>query len=146
MAQIKKVTVESKLSDKFTVESDIRGHKIFVDQPVQAGGDDKGPTPLEYLFVSLGGCIGTIAKITANQKRLKIDNLKIRIDGELDLDILMGKSKDNRAGFSKIVAEVSFDSDMTIEEKKNFIKEVDERCPISDNIMNLTAVEFVVKE
>lgn len=145
MAQIKRVSIESKLAEKFTIESDIRGHKIFVDQPIQSGGEDAGPTPLEYLFVSLAGCIGTIAKITANQRRLKIDNLKVKIEGDLDLDILMGKSKDNRAGFNKIVAEVSFDSDMTIEQKRNFIKEVDERCPISDNIMNLTSVELIVR-
>ncbi|MDI6701054.1 MAG: OsmC family protein [bacterium] len=145
MAQIKNVNVECKLKEKFTIESNIRGHKIFVDQPEGMGGVDKGPTPLEYLFVSLGGCIASIARIVANQNGLKIENFKVNINGDVDLDTLLGKSKENRAGFMKIIVKVSFDSDMTREEKEKFLKEVDQRCPISDNILNSTPIEFVLE-
>ncbi|MEO0233944.1 MAG: OsmC family protein [candidate division WOR-3 bacterium] len=145
MANIKKVCVESFLKENFTVESEIRGHKIFVDQPENMGGVDKGPTPLEYLFVSLGGCIASIARIVANQKRLDIKNLKVVVSGDIDTDILLGKSKDKRPGFFKITVKVSFDSDMTKEEKEKFLKEVDSRCPISDNILNSTPVEIILE-
>jgi putative redox protein len=37
--------------------ADVRGHKITVDQPHRAGGDDTAPMPLELLPTSLGTCI-----------------------------------------------------------------------------------------
>ena len=36
---------------------DIRSHRLVLDQPPHAGGDDTGPTPLELLGASLGSCI-----------------------------------------------------------------------------------------
>lgn len=145
MSNIKKVSVESFLRENFTVESYIRGHKIFVDQPHNMGGVDKGPTPLEYFFVSLGGCIASIARIVANQKGLKIENFKVTIEGDVDLDVLLGKSQENRSGFMSIKVKIFFDSDMDEKQKKKFVEEVEKRCPISDNITNRTPVEIVIE-
>lgn len=35
----------------------IRGHTVLVDQPTDAGGDDRGPTPTELLVAALAGCV-----------------------------------------------------------------------------------------
>jgi uncharacterized OsmC-like protein len=40
-----------------------------------------------------------------------------------------------------MVATVKVDADLSDEEKKEFLEEVDRRCPISDNLMNTTPVE-----
>jgi len=37
------------------------------------------------------------------------------------------------------------DADMTKEEKEAFLHEVDRRCPVSDNIHNVTQMTFVVE-
>jgi uncharacterized OsmC-like protein len=37
--------------------ADIRGHKVHVDQPVKAGGQDSAPMPLELMSASLGTCV-----------------------------------------------------------------------------------------
>jgi len=42
--------------------ADIRGHKVHVDQPVQAGGADSAPGPLELLPASLGTCVAFFVK------------------------------------------------------------------------------------
>ena len=41
--------------DKYAM--DIRGHRVRVDQPLDAGGDDTAPTPTELFVASLGLCI-----------------------------------------------------------------------------------------
>ena len=38
-------------------EIDMRGHRVRVDQPVGAGGDDLAPTPVELFVASLAGCV-----------------------------------------------------------------------------------------
>jgi uncharacterized OsmC-like protein len=139
MAQ-KTVTVESKLGDVFVIESDIRGHKITIDQPAIAGGTDTAPTPLELLFASLAGCIGTIGRIVAMQQRIALRGMNIKVEGPLDVDGLLGKPIDGRVGFESISITVDVDADLTDEEKKAFIHAVDARCPVSENLLNSTPV------
>ena len=139
MAQ-KTVVVESKLTDKFLIESDIRGHKVVIDQPANAGGTDTGPTPLELVLASLGGCIGTIGRIVAMQKRINLRGMDIKVEGSLDTDGLLGKPIDGRVGFDGFTITVDVDADMTEEEKDAFIHEVDARCPVSENLLNATPI------
>lgn len=139
MAQ-KSVVVESKLGDKFLIESDIRGHKVVIDQPANAGGTDTGPTPLELMLASLAGCIGTIGRIVAMQKRIELRGMEIKVEGPLDVDGLLGKPIDGRVGFEGFTITVDVDADMTDEEKNTFIHEVDARCPVSENLLNATPI------
>ncbi|NLX24874.1 MAG: OsmC family protein [Lentisphaerae bacterium] len=136
----KTVVVESTLNEKFVIESDIRGHRIIIDQPTNAGGNDTGPTPLELLFASLAGCIGSIGRIVAMQKRIELRGMRIKVEGPLDTDGLLGKPIDGRVGFEGITVSVDVDANLSAEEKEAFIHEVDRRCPVSENLMNATPV------
>jgi putative redox protein len=139
MAQ-KTVTVESKLDGAFVIESTVRGHKVVIDQPTNAGGTDTGPTPLEMLFVSLAGCVGSIGRIVAMQKRIELRGMTIKVEGPLDTDGLLGKAIDGRVGFEGITVTVDVDAELTDEEKDAFIHEVDARCPVSENLLNATPI------
>jgi putative redox protein len=136
----KPVTVESTLNDKFVIKTDIRGHEIVIDQPVNAGGTDTGPTPLEMILVSLAGCIGAIGRIVAMQKRIDLRGMKIKVEGPLDTDGLLGKPIEGRIGYESLTITVDVDADLSDEEKEAFIHEVDARCPVSENILNSTPI------
>lgn len=142
---IKTVSVDAALIEGFKIETRSRQHISIVDQPTDGGGTDVGPTPLEYLFVSLAGCIVTIGQIIAKQRRLPVRNIEVHVEGELDTDVLMGKTQDVRAGFQGIRVITKIDADMSQEEKEAFLRDIDARCPISDNIHGLTPIEFVVE-
>ena len=140
MASIKNIQVAFTMGSKYTMEGKIRDHVVQIDQPKMAGGDDKGPTPLEYQLVSLAGCMGAIARIIANQRRLPLRGMEVQVSGDLNVDFLLGRTKEGRAGFTGIKVLVKIDADMSLEEKKKFLHEVDERCPISESLMNVTPV------
>ncbi len=144
MAAIKNVKVSAKGLDGFLIETKAGAHTAYVDQPPAMGGTDKGPTPLDYVFISLAGCLVTIAKIVASQKRITLRDIEVNVEGELNLDVLRGKNKEDRAGFTGFKVEMKVDADLTKEEKLAFIEEVDRRCPISDNLMNATPVDIVL--
>lgn len=130
---IKKISVDAELTKNFTIESQIRDFKMYIDQP-DAG--NKGPTPVELLLFAYAGCIGTVARIAARQKRIRIKSMKINVEGEFNNDELMGRECDDRGGFKEFHLNVDLDADMTKEEKIEFLKEVDERCPLSDTFRN----------
>ena len=140
----KKVRVEVKQGSGFRTECRVGKHIVIIDQPVAAGGTDEGPTPLDYQMVALGGCIVAIGRIIARQRNLTIRGFDVLVEGELDTDRLMGKAQDKRAGFSSITAHVKIDSDLSPEEQKKFLHEIDERCPISENLQNATQVSITL--
>lgn len=137
----KTVSIESRLNEKFVIESDVRGHSLVIDQPANAGGTDTGITPLEMVLASLAGCIGTIGRIVAMQKRIALRGMNIRVEGDLDTDGLLGKPIEGRIGFEGITISVGVDADMSDEEKLAFIHEVDQRCPVSENLLNATPID-----
>lgn len=145
MATIKKVCVESRMGGKFKIESKIRDHILYIDQPKEMGGEDRGPTPLEYILFSLAGCIASIGRIMANQKQIDLKSMEVKVEGELDVETLLGKSKKNRAGFKAIKADVKIDAPMSLKEKRQFLHEIDMRCPVSDNLINQTSVTMAVE-
>ncbi|MBN2322973.1 MAG: OsmC family protein [Spirochaetes bacterium] len=142
---LKNVAVEASIKDGFTIETKARSHTLYIDQPEAGGGKDAGPTPLEYLFFSLAGCIATIGKIMAKQRGIDLRGMDVKVEGNLDTAILMGKSNDGRPGFRDIKVIAKIDADMTREEKEKFLEEIDERCPISDNVKNTTPCTFEVE-
>ena len=81
MATIKQVQVEAHMGELFKIESKIHDHTLYVDQPKTGGGEDAGPTPLEYMFLSLAGCIATIGRIVAKQKRITLRAMDVKVEG-----------------------------------------------------------------
>jgi len=144
MAKMKTVSVEAKLDDKFKVEVKAGNHTLYIDQPQAGGGDDTGPTPVEYLFASMAGCIGTVARIVAKQKRIALKGLDVKIEGDFDVETLLGKCKDSRAGFQNIKIKLNIDAELSKEDKEAFIHEVECRCPVSDNVCNATPVKVEI--
>ena len=53
------IRIEHLNNTKFTTT--VRGHRLICDQPASNGGADEGPTPPEFLLVSLGACAGFYA-------------------------------------------------------------------------------------
>jgi uncharacterized OsmC-like protein len=106
------------------------------------GGTDAGPTPLDYLLVSLGACIGTISRIVAMQKKITLRGMNVTVEGDINTDGLLGKSSDDPVGFKEIRVIADLDADMSAEEKEAFLHEVDARCPVSFNLLNSTSVKI----
>lgn len=138
----KTVKAQAKWQGGMRIDTTAGNHTMIVDQPVAGGGEDQGPNPMEYLLFSLGGCLGAMAAIIAKQERIDLRGFSAEIEGDYDPAFLMGKTTEGRAGFTDIRAVITIDSDLTDEEKEAFLKEIDSRCPISDNLINNVDVTF----
>ncbi len=142
----KKVSVTVEERGGFRTECQAGKHKVVIDQPQAAGGSDAGPTPLDVQLMALGACIAAISRIIATQKRLPVRAIKVAVEGALNTDALLGKQNAARVGFAGISARVSLDADMSRDEKEAFIRLVDSRCPISDNLQHETPVSVTLED
>ncbi len=136
---ISTVKVSSKVKSGYTTTIDC-SHNFIIDQPKAAGGRDEGPNPLEVFLSSLGGCVCAIGKIISNQKKLKVKAIEVSVEGDIDKDFLMGTTDEGRAGFTEIRVYAKIDADMSLEEKKDFMAQITRRCPIADNILNVSVI------
>ncbi|MCX8024723.1 MAG: OsmC family protein [Thermanaerothrix sp.] len=141
---LKTVVIEATQISGFKVETRARHHIVQVDQPTEMGGNDAGPTPLEFLLISLASCLLTVGKIVAQQHNLPVRNLSARVEGDIDPDGFLGKNPAARVGASQIRVHLRIDGDLTEEEKEAFAREIEARCPISDNIGRPTPITLVL--
>jgi putative redox protein len=69
--------------DREEYEIRVRGHRLTVDQPVDAGGTDKAPTPTELFAGSLAACVAFSAG--RYLARHGFDRAGLRAHAEFDL-------------------------------------------------------------
>jgi putative redox protein len=61
--------------DRYAVH--VRGHELIVDQPVNAGGTDLGPTPVELFVASLASCVAYYAGSFLARHHICRDGLRV---------------------------------------------------------------------
>jgi len=69
------IRVDHKEGDLF--EIGIRDHLIHVDQPIEAGGSDAAPTPVELFVASLASCVAHYARRYLARHNLPSDGLSV---------------------------------------------------------------------
>lgn len=142
----KKVKASATWKSGMRVDAKSGKHHVIIDQPENMGGKDEGATPMDYLLFTLGSCLGTVAAIAARQEKIDLHGFSVEMEGKYETDYLLGKTKEGRAGFPEIRVWVDIDADLTVAEKKAFLEVVESRCPITDNLLHNTRIDFQVKE
>jgi putative redox protein len=64
----------------------VRGHRIVVDQPVEAGGQDTAPTPTELFVASLASCVAFYVGHYLTRHGYSRDGLTVRAGCEMASD------------------------------------------------------------
>lgn len=134
------VTGNSATQTKY--EGNARHFKITVDEPHVLGGNDDAPNPVEYILAGYAGCLNVVIHLVAKELDLKINSLKIEISGDIDPARLLGTSFSNRAGFLSLQVDIDLDSDADEETQILLFKQVKERCPVNDNLSNITPIDY----
>ncbi len=117
--------------------------EMIIDEPQPLGGTDLGPSPIQVLLMALAGCLNVTGHEVAKQKGLKLNGMKIRIKGKMNPCTFIGCSYEERAGFQKVIVNVTPNFEgATQEQIDDWLKETEERCPVTDNIENATQIKI----
>lgn len=138
------VEAHSENATKTVVET--RGFELTVDESEAMGGTDDGPNPLEYLAGAHAGCLNVTGQIVADDMGLELHGLNIAIEGDFNPAKIEGEPTDDRAGYQEV--RVTIEADTSVDEAtlEEWIKLVEERCPVSDNIGNTTPIDISVSK
>ena len=122
------------------VEVAARGFRLIVDEPPALGGEDRGPNPVEYNLAGLIGCLNVMGHLVAREQGIVLRSLRIEARGPINPAKLFGQPTDDRPGYKRIDVRLQVDSDASDEALARWLRTVESRCPVSDNLGNATPV------
>lgn len=137
-----KINAQSESPARTNVKA--RNFEIIVDEPQELGGTNQAANPVEYVLAAFAGCLNVMGHIVAKEMDIELKGLKIDIEGSLNPDKLFGKSDKERAGYKEIIITLKPDCKADQDTLDKWAHEVEARCPVSDNIQNITPVKVVI--
>lgn len=114
----------------------IRQHHLAIDQPLEEGGEDWGPTPVELFVASLAGCVGYYAERFLRRHNLSPDGL--RVDASYEM------AGDRPARVGSIQIDVDIPAELS-PERQTALARVLDHCTVHNSIRTPPAVAIAVQ-
>ena len=93
------------------------------DHPQVLVGEDNGPTPVEFLLVGLASCLTSgIANIAA-ARGVKLEQVESTVEGDMDLQGILGLSDDVRNGYEGIRVNFKIKGDAPKEKLQQIVEQ-----------------------
>lgn len=89
---------------------------VLSDEPAGLGGTDSAANPVEQLLGALGNCLAVGYAANATAAGIKIENLTISLEGDVNLKTFLGLDASGNAGYEGIRVSVKLDSDASTEQ------------------------------
>jgi uncharacterized OsmC-like protein len=123
-----------------------RQFELTIDEPIELGGTDKYPNPVEYILAGYAGCLNVVAHIVAKELNIELKKLEINVSGELNPAKLFGQNTTERAGFQRISVNLKPQTTATDIELLGWLQEIERRCPVGDNLQNQTPISLQIEK
>lgn len=137
-----KFKINAKSNGGMKTEVKVRNFNIVLDEPKSFGGSDEGATPMEFVLASLAGCYTVVGKVVASELGFNLNGMSIDIEGEMNPARFVGKPTEDRAGFQGIDINLHVDADANQETLEKWVKLIEDRCPVTDNLTNKTPLHI----
>jgi len=119
-----------------------RNFQMTIDEPQNLGGTNEGANPVEYVLGALSGCLTVVGHLVAKEMGFTLRSMDMEMNGNLNPARFMGQSKDERAGFKAIEVKINADADADEETLVKWVEQIEDRCPVSDNLSHETPVNI----
>lgn len=114
------------------------------DHPAVLCGADNAPTPVEYLLTALAGCITAGIGNIASARQIKLNAVKTTVEGNIDLQGLLGLNDEVRNGYQAIRCMVEIDGDAGAADLRKIVEQSVARSAVFDMLTNGTNVQVNV--
>jgi uncharacterized OsmC-like protein len=113
------------------------------DHPVGLLGRDTAPAPFETLMAALASSIASSWAVFGAAMDIPIDSLEIWLQGEVDLQGLLGPDEAVRPGLARITGTIYVRSPSSDERLHRLKETAERRSPIADSIQAPIELELV---
>jgi uncharacterized OsmC-like protein len=114
------------------------------DHPEVFASEDKGATPVEYVLVGLASCLTAGIAAVAQHRNIQLRSVTAIIEGDMDIQGILGMDRDVRNGFGGIKVTYKIDADAKRDEIEALVAQSQKRSAVYDIVTNPTNVTVVV--
>jgi len=107
---------------------------MVIDEPAAFGGGDSAMSPADVVLVALGTCQEIMYVALASTMDIQLDEVKVEVNADLDLQGLMGLDPEVPPGLLEMSYEVRIKSPASEEELKRLVDTVENQCPLLDTL------------
>jgi uncharacterized OsmC-like protein len=125
--------------------TEAQAFKIFMDEPVELGGRNGAPSPLDFILAAHAGCLNYMTFFIAKELGIPVSGTDITVRGSLDPAKFAGTDRSVRAGYQSLEVTINVKSTANADQSAKLKSEVEARCPVSDNLANPTPVHITMK-
>ena len=116
------------------------------DHPEVFASEDNGVTPVEFVLVGLASCLTAGIAAVAQNRDIQLRSVKATIEGDMDVQGILGADPEVRNGFSGIKVTYDIDADATQEEIRALVAQSQKRSAVFDVVTNPTNVSVEVNK
>ena len=121
-----------------------RTFSIESDHPEVFAAADRAPTPPEIVLSALASCLtGGLASV-AQHRGIQINSARAIVEGDIDVQGILGMDAEIRNGFSAIRVSFEIDADASEDDIKALVAQSQKRSAVFDIITNPTNVSVSV--
>ena len=114
------------------------------DHPAVLVGEDRGPTPIEFLLHGLASCITAGVANVAAARGVTLTAVESRVEGDIDLQGILGLSDTVRNGYERIRVNVTIAGDAPPEKLRQIVEQSRARSAVFDVLTNGVPVDVSV--
>ena len=103
-----------------------------------------GATPVEYVLVGLASCLTAGIAAVAQHRQIQLRSVTATIEGDMDIQGILGIDSDVRNGFSGIKVKYKIDADAKREDIEALVAQSQKRSAVYDIVTNPTNVTVEV--
>ena len=114
------------------------------DHPELFAAEDNGATPVEMVLSGLAGCLTAGVASCAQMRDIQLNSVAATLEGEMDLQGILGIDSEVRNGFDGIRVRFNIDAEATPEEIEALVAQSQKRSAVFDIVSNPTNVSVSV--
>jgi uncharacterized OsmC-like protein len=114
------------------------------DHPEVFASEDLGATPVEYVLVGLASCLTAGIAAVAQHRKIQLRSVTATIEGDMDIQGILGIDSDVRNGFGGIKVKYQIDADAKKEDIEALVAQSQKRSAVYDIVTNPTNVTVEV--
>ena len=114
------------------------------DHPAVLVGQDRGPTPIEFLLHGLAACITAGIGNIAAVRGVTLTSVESQVEGDIDLQGILGLSNTVRNGYERIRINFTIAGDAPPEKLREIVEQSRARSAVFDVLTNGVPVDVTV--
>ena len=139
--------MESRMNGYYGAGGEQDRGKEFVaeaDHTTVLCGDDKGPTPVEYILHALAACLTAGVANIAAARGVELHEVTAIVEGDMDLRGILGLSDEVRNGYEGIRVRFHVEGDAPDEKLRQIVEQSKARSAVFDILTNRTPVSIEI--